>query len=584
MTKQERVKNLTSLMEMESSQWLTNEKYQLFLDNRDTLKQKFNFRYQINELLGGYGISFEDGIIDKAWGAWNISASPKFLVDKYVKGELISDPTSGQDPKTLTNDNLKTASIHAARHWGSKKELDENGNVKVSPAEWINFGTFNLITIDGKLCIVPINVEHRLWGLIGFILNLVKLESNSDLWYYHSDLPESYDASLNKMVNGIKVNGMYKSEIVSKCNELGVSITEESIDKRFYQNHFKFQFLPFYNQSQTEKYFKEINSSSSKTDAQLFHAEPHPIQYWAKEFSSVKVTKFKPANKPLHPLFESMGDKRLIQLESLMVTHTVLQMKMNGGKFIAHSDKALVSLFNINKDKIDEDVKQDVMDDLDWLYSVISKSETPFIITKQVAQQFLKIRNYLDDTGRVIADKSTFVNKWNEWFSQNQTDDNGQMTLFAGHWRKSTPEEYSKAWTIILNKFLKQGEDIGIVPKSESVPRLFVESLIYDSYIENGKLDIDGTLLTSKPVGGHIISDMELIRMTPLERDIAFKSEGLGDSFKFNKNCRAMSHKHNMRMGVLRLSEYLPIIHDDNLVRKARIEKYNELVKKEILI
>ena len=45
-----------------------------------------------------------------------------------------------------------------------------------------------------------------------------------------------------------------------------------------------------------------------------------------------------------------------------------------------------------------------------------------------------------------------------------------------------------------------------------------------------------------------------------------------------------MSHYHNMRMGVLRLSEYLPIITDDKLVREARIKKYNELKQKEILI
>ena len=581
MTKQERANELTRLMEMTPPMWLTPEKYQLFLQNRDTLKEKFNEALALHELLGK---DANNVVKDEAWNSWAVTTNPKFLVDKYIKGELLSDPTSGQDPKTLTNENLKTASFHASNHWGSKKKISAIGTIS-TPSEWINFGTFNLINIDGRLCLVPINFEHRLWGLIGFPLNLVKLESKKTLWYYHRDLPEIYDADLGKMVNGIVVNNMYISDIVTKCNELGVWITKDTIEQRFYENTFKFQFLPFYNQEETEEYFKAINSSSSKSEAQLFHAEPHEVQYWAKDFSSPKVSKFKPAQKPLHPLYESMTDKRLIQLEALMITHTILQRSLNFGKYVPHSDKALVGMFHINKNNVTENIKQQTIEDLDWLYSVISKSDTMFNFTKQISQHFLKIRDYLDDIGKVIADKTLFINSWNEWFSLNQTDSNtGQMTLFAGYWRKSTEEEYKKAWNVILNNFLVKGESIGIMNKSNSIPRIFSYDLIYDSYVYNKQLDIDGKLLTSKPVGGHIISDMELIRMTTEERNLSFKNENLGDTFNFEKNCRAMSHYHNMRMGVLRLSEYLPIITDDKLVREARIKKYNELKQKEILI
>ena len=45
-----------------------------------------------------------------------------------------------------------------------------------------------------------------------------------------------------------------------------------------------------------------------------------------------------------------------------------------------------------------------------------------------------------------------------------------------------------------------------------------------------------------------------------------------------------MSKYHNLRMGVLRLSEYLPIMDNEKMVREARIKKYNELKQKEILI
>jgi hypothetical protein len=97
-------------------------------------------------------------------------------------------------------------------------------------------------------------------------------------------------------------------------------------------------------------------------------------------------------------------------------------------------------------------------------------------------------------------------------------------------------------------------------------------------------MDVDGKLLTTKPVGGHRISDMELIRMTPKERNQAFIDEEISDTFDFSKNCRAMSKYHNLRMGVLRLSEYLPIMDTEKMVREARIKKYNELKQKEILI
>jgi hypothetical protein len=74
---------------------------------------------------------------------------------------------------------------------------------------------------------------------------------------------------------------------------------------------------------------------------------------------------------------------------------------------------------------------------------------------------------------------------------------------------------------------------------------------------------------------------MELIRMTDKERDEAFKAEGLGDEFDFDKNCRAMSSYHNQRMGVLRLSEYLLVINEsDSVVRARRMIKYNEVKDK----
>jgi hypothetical protein len=41
MTKKERTGELTRLMEMTPPTWLTKEKYQTFLDERDTLESQF---------------------------------------------------------------------------------------------------------------------------------------------------------------------------------------------------------------------------------------------------------------------------------------------------------------------------------------------------------------------------------------------------------------------------------------------------------------------------------------------------------------------------------------------------------------
>jgi hypothetical protein len=204
MTKKERTGELTRLMEMTPPTWLTKEKYQTFLDERDTLESQFVMGDALSTMFTSEelnGLTLDDG-----WKSADGSLSPKFLYDKYLKGEIISDPTTGQDPKMASTDNIRTASKHAGNQWGYKNIVGDFGIN--TPSAWINFGTFNLIKIDGKLCITPINVEHRLWGLIGFVLGIVNLQSKHPLWFYHHDLPEVYDDVLQKMVRGIKVNDM----------------------------------------------------------------------------------------------------------------------------------------------------------------------------------------------------------------------------------------------------------------------------------------------------------------------------------------------------------------------------------------
>ena len=61
--------------------------------------------------------------------------------------------------------------------------------------------------------------------------------------------------------------------------------------------------------------------------------------------------------------------------------------------------------------------------------------------------------------------------------------------------------------------------------------------------------------------------------------------EGYKGKFNFNETCRAMSSRHNLRMGALRLSEYLKIMNEsDDKVKMIVNKKYNELRAKQILV
>ena len=73
--------------------------------------------------------------------------------------------------------------------------------------------------------------------------------------------------------------------------------------------------------------------------------------------------------------------------------------------------------------------------------------------------------------------------------------------------------------------------------------------------------------------------------MTKEERDDAFKFENIESEYNHELNCRAMSSYHNLRMGILRLSEYMTVIHlDDSKLNDMKVIRYNELKKKPILV
>ena len=218
-----------------------------------------------------------------------------------------------------------------------------------------------------------------------------------------------------------------------------------------------------------------------------------------------------------------------------------------------------------------------------------TKESEPFP-KRQYLLQLLLMNRDIEDSQFTINDPVTFISCFNEFYRNRAVDNEGSLTKFGLNTRNSDKGKMKLVYNEIKKEFLKglykdeYLKTIGVVPNPTGLNRTFSREVILDSLEDNNHNDIDGNKLLSTPVGGHIISDMELSRMTDEERNKAFQEESLGDVFDFDTNCRAMSQHHNLRMGVLRLSEYMKVIHkDDNVVRETRNKKYQELNSKQIL-
>ena len=586
-TKKQETAELSKLIEMQPPYWLTSEIYNQYHDLKDVLRTELRIRTEVIEMFGDYRLDEERIFHNPTWKSYSFQASPKILVDLYGEGRIISDPGTGQDPKLNSGPNRKTASNHAARQWGwTPHYCKETGEPVHSKSEWIEYGTFNLVKYIDTIVLEPCNVEHRNWGLVGFPLNLIPIDYNEDLWYYDNNLPELHDPVTNQMVRRMKVIGLKLSEIVEKARELGCLTTKEKVLKtHFYSNNFNFTILPFYGKEDCERYFQEVNTSSAKKIPQLFHAESEPIMGFAKNISSPKCVNFTPMNAKYHPLFETMSKKELIKLEALMYTFEVINFVDNGYKPISTSDFSLVDNYkktNGYANFFKSEEFDSVLELLDWLYSLISKRNNPKL-SRQFIQQLLLLGKHLEDNNFVILDTYMFINDFYKFYNDEQETDNDELTSFGRDVRTGSARNAKDAHSHVKRNFLKMLSDedylreIGIVPTSNKLKRTFSKDVILDSLEDNSGLDMDGEVLTTEPVGAHCISEMELSRMTDEQRDIAFMEEGLGNKFNHDLNCRASSVYHNNRMGVLRLSEYLKVIDDETLVRKARLAKYYKL-------
>jgi len=591
-TNQKRKEELTCLIEAETPSWLTKDIYSRYQKDFNFYKEKVNNQFS-TYILRTFGVQY--AVQNPQWKYIDVEITAETLVNFWNEGRIISPPSTGQDPKSYSTDNVLTASEHFGNHWG-------NGQGSF----WLREGVVNLALYpNGTVVLESTDIEHRLWGIIGGALDLVPLKSNRKLKFEDPRIQRKIDD--DTVVSYIVVNNLYISEIVEEANKYVLEndrIGMDDVLQRYYQGNFKLRVLPMFSSEQCHDFYATLNKADNKTIAQLLHANTSPSNQWLKTFSSIKLERFKAVDYKLHPFLNLYENSAKIKLETFMVAHMVTQYTL-ANRFVDSTDGKLRNVieetYGYQRD-FNEDLKDLVLEKFDILYDFFSKIEDPKL-TKQSIQQVLAIYQWINDENMAICDMDIFANSLHDFIEierinpkelpNGKENPNAGMKTKFGFWMAaSNKSDYIDAFKHIKDNFLydalkneSYALTIGLCKKSNRVPRLFSNEIIIDSFNKQKGLDLDNTEIEGKPVGGHIISDSELIRMTDAERIEAFKSENLGDKFKFELNCRAMSSYHNLRMSVLRLSEYLEIINEpDSVVRKKVNEKREYLKNKPILV
>jgi len=590
-------KDLKRLIESPTPEWLTKEVYSEYQNQFQTQKERV-----FNEFEQLVGDTFKESPFllkrNRVHNSINVSVTAELLYNFWKDDRIISPPSTGQDPKQYANFHVENAGYHAGWQWG-RTEMG---------SDWRNPATVNLVLYPNSEPILETtDFEHRIVGIVGFIIGGVKLKSDEYKLTF-SNHKIKREIAPGEFVNFIYVNDMTLSDVVEEANKYtdsnSLPVTTDDVLNRYYKSTIDLIVLSMYNEDECHIYYKQQNTSSSKTIPQLMHADTRPSNKWLKRFSSVKLENFTASDDRLHPFFNLFKDKDKVNLQTFMVAHLVTQYVIEDG-FVLSTDNQIKE-FYLKTDgylnTLTDKVKENVEEKLNILYNLFSKINKPNL-SPQYIQLFLEINKWIEDNDKVVFDIEIFANKLNNWIEKQRIhpefnedgskyENAGTKTLFGQNIAASSIKTYKDAFKHIRDKFLtkylldnKTANSFGVCDKSNRLPRLFSIQIINNSFNKNKGLDIDDTLIDGKPVGGHIISDSELIRMTDEERIKAFKSENLGDKFKFELNCRAMSSKHNLRMSVLRLSEYLKIINEsDDYVRAKVNEKKEYLQNKPILV
>jgi hypothetical protein len=595
----EKKEKLTTIIEMKTPDWLTNDVYQNYLKDFDFYQKEFENPNQFLQAVKSLpGVSDAEPP-NLQWGYVDTYVTAEFFVKMWKDGRIISPPSTGQDPKTYSKSNKETASEHFANMWG-----DTNGSF------WLREGVLNLVCYPGNQYVLEAtDIEHRLWGIIGGALGYVPLKSDRRLYFKHPNIKTNcLDERGNIIQHAIQVNNLTIHQIVDEANKNSTSrISLDDILNRYYKcgHQFKLRLLPMYSDKQCHNFYGVLNKQNAKTIPQLLHSKTHDSNFWIKEHSSIKLERFTPASYNLHPFYKELFPiKYLMSLESFMHSHLIFQNVMKN-YFVESTDpkikKRIEDTFGYQKtwESGDiEDIKETVIQKLDLLYKFYSEVDHPKVkFSRQATQQILKCIDWVDDENHVIFDWTLFANTLYDFIETHKIHQSGPdvgiKTRFGVDMGASNIANYKSAFSYIKKNFLQHhiinnatdSIQIGVVEKSDRIPRLFSSEVIDDSEKKYNGKDIDNTPIKGRRVGGHRISDFELNRLTDAERVQAFIDEGLGDVFDFDLNCRAMSAYHNNRMGILRLSEYLKIMNEsDDIVNQVKIKKKQLLSNKPLLV
>jgi hypothetical protein len=580
---------LAKLIEMRDPDWITPELFETIVHKMQL--GGFNSRDEFEKLLRTH--------LDVENIVWNdhheypealVKASTLFHF--YNDERLISSVFTGQDPKSYSQANYDVAGKHAGYHWGNQ-----------AGSAWHQAGAVNLIRVsfgivNGKenfrYILDTVDIEHRLWGIIGFQMGLVPLRSSGEpLTFEHQNLQAPG--------NSIDVTGLTLPEIVIEANQNlkpgRPYFTRQDILDRFDRGRIKLKIFPMWTPEQCRRYYTTVNDHVEKTIAQLLHANSGCHNETIKFISSLKYHRSKTSDGRFHPFFTNcFSDATQTSLETFMVTHMITQFVLNGNNFVDSGDVALEKKYSDTNgyyrkfDRVTQDTLWEHLNLLENVLSITSKKDNP---ARQRIQQILALNSYLESNSFRIHDHERFGRKIHIFFQTQMWNPlvNGKKngkTTFGMDMGSQTKSSYKKAFVFLCREFLKDCSDekhlntLGIVRIAEKPKRVFSKEQIQMSRFEVDDLDIDGTPFdsTTDVVGGHIISDYEIACSTPEQLNAAAVREGIDVDGVFieNNNCRAMSKYHNNRMGVLPLSEYMKILGESKVVVSKAREDYKKML------
>ena len=223
----------------------------------------------------------------------------------------------------------------------------------------------------------------------------------------------------------------------------------------------------------------------------------------------------------------------------------------------------------------------------------------------QKAILFIKMLKELKDNDFHVICLKTFSKCFADWITDESweiknidgVDEQVKSRFIVELNKTNTAVQYNDLYKLIKKKFLKFYDvttlnKIGVVSKPKKLPRYWSNELKNKNIKYWKDKDIDGKTIGTydNKHAGHLISDFELSRLTDEERKKVFKEESdVLKSYGYplitghETNFRVISEKHNMRMNIMRMSDYHNILDtttNENIQNKLISEKINEYEEK----